>query len=217
MCDFSGKLMAWLDGELPAEDAAGVERHLQVCSQCRGQVEGYREAAGAFDGYCDAFYAGVAATRSRGKLSRWGLAVAGAAALAAAVAALFLLAPRTRVLPARAPAPVGSGAIVSGPAPPAQVARAVAVPIKRVSRIERGKGAEQIRHAAAPRQAQNGNGFPTEPAVEIAIPADAIFPPGAVPEGVSFTAEVTIAPDGSAQQIRLRPQLTEFERRSTRP
>jgi hypothetical protein len=53
--------------------------------------------------------------------------------------------------------------------------------------------------------------------VEIAIPADAIFPPGAVPEGFSFAADVTIAPDGSAQQIGLRLQLAEFERRSTRP
>ena len=41
--------------------------------------------------------------------------------------------------------------------------------------------------------------------------------PGAVPEGVGFTADVMIAPDGSAQQVRLHPQLTEFERRPTRP
>jgi hypothetical protein len=29
--------------------------------------------------------------------------------------------------------------------------------------------------------------------------------------------DVTIAPDGSAQQVRLRPQLTGFEGRATRP
>ena len=216
MCDFSGKLMAWLDSELPAGDAADVERHLQLCSQCRSQVDEYRQVTGAFAEYCDAYYEGLTAVRSRRKPLRWGLAVSAAAALAAGVAALFLLAPRARVRlsPTRTPAPVGSAAIVSQPATPAQ---AVAAPIKHVSRIERSKGTEQIGRIAPRPQVQDGNGSPTEPAVEIAIPADAIFPPGAVPEGVSFTADVTIAPDGSAQQIRLRPQLTEFERRSTRP
>src|ERR1700686_917478 len=105
MCDFSRKLMAWLDGELPAGDVADVERHLQICAQCRGQVEAYRQVTSAFDGYCDAYCEAVTATRSRRKVPRWGLTVAGAAA--AAVAALFLLAPRARVQlsPARAPAP----------------------------------------------------------------------------------------------------------------
>src|SRR4029077_13173833 len=112
MCDFSGKLMAWLDGELPAGDAAEVERHLQLCAQCRGQVEAYRQLSGEFEGYCEAYCEAVTATRSRPKVPRWGYTVAGAAA--AAVAALFLLSPRARVqlLPVRAPAPVGSAAIV---------------------------------------------------------------------------------------------------------
>src|ERR1700730_17696332 len=110
MCDFSGKLMAWLDGELPAGEAADVERHLPLCTQCRGEVETFRQLSGAFDGYCDAYCDAVTAMRSRRKVPRWGLTVAGAAA---AVAALFLLAPwaRVQLLPARAPAPVGSAAI----------------------------------------------------------------------------------------------------------
>ena len=216
MCEFSGKWMAWLDGELPAGDAADVERHLQLCSECRSRAAVYRQLSGAFDEYCDAYYEGVTAMRSRRKVPRWAFTVAGAAA---AVAALFLLAPRVRVrlLPARATAPVGSAVVVSQPALPVKAAQAVAAPIKPVSRIERSKETEQIARVAPQPQAQESGGFPAEPAVEIAIPADAIFPPGAVPEGVSFTADVTIAPDGSAQQIRLRPQLTEFERRSTRP
>jgi anti-sigma factor RsiW len=217
MCDFSGKLMAWHDGELSAGDAAEVERHLQICEQCRGQVEAYRQLSGAFDGYCDAYCEAVTATRSRRKLSRRGLTVAGAAA--AVVAALFLLAPRARLqlLPARVPAPETMAALPTQPTPPAQTAQTATTPIKPVSRIERSEGRKQIGGVAPQPQDQDSNGLPAEPAVEIAIPADAIFPPGAVPEGVSFTADVTIAPDGSAQQIRLRPQLTEFERRSTRP
>jgi hypothetical protein len=219
MCDFSGKLMAWLDQELPAADAADVTRHLQLCPQCRGRVEAYRQLSSTFDGYCDAYCDGVMATRPRRKLPNWVLTISGAAALAAAMAALFLLAPRARVQQssARAPAPVGSAAIVSQPAPPVQASQAAAAPIKTVPRLKRTKGVEQIRHAASRPQGQETHWLPAEPAVEIAIPADAIFPPGAVPEGVSFSADVTIAPDGSAQQIRLRPQLTEFERRSTPP
>ena len=37
MCDFSGKLVAWLDRELPAEEAADVERHLEACTECRSR------------------------------------------------------------------------------------------------------------------------------------------------------------------------------------
>jgi hypothetical protein len=43
-----------------------------------------------------------------------------------------------------------------------------------------------------------------ETAVQIAIPADAMFPPGAVPNGMNWNAELIIAPDGSVKQVRLR-------------
>jgi hypothetical protein len=58
---------------------------------------------------------------------------------------------------------------------------------------------------------------PPEPAVEIAIPGDAMFPPGAVPEGMNFIADVTLAPDGSTERLRLRPRLAGFERRQSQP
>jgi hypothetical protein len=32
-----------------------------------------------------------------------------------------------------------------------------------------------------------------------------MFPPGAVPEGINFIAELSIGPDGSAERVRLRP------------
>jgi hypothetical protein len=41
-------------------------------------------------------------------------------------------------------------------------------------------------------------------AIEIAIPAEAMFPPGAMPNGINFIADVRIAPDGSVKQVRLR-------------
>ena len=53
--------------------------------------------------------------------------------------------------------------------------------------------------------------------IQIAIPADEMFPPGAVPEGIHFVADLTIAPDGSAERLQLRPRLAGFERRTTQP
>jgi hypothetical protein len=44
-----------------------------------------------------------------------------------------------------------------------------------------------------------------EPAIQIAIPADAMFPPGAVPEGMTYIANLSLAADGSVQGFRLRP------------
>jgi len=58
--------------------------------------------------------------------------------------------------------------------------------------------------AARTVQKQAAKWQPTESAVQIAIPADAMFAPGAVPKGMNFIAELSIAPDGSVKQVRLR-------------
>jgi hypothetical protein len=47
-------------------------------------------------------------------------------------------------------------------------------------------------------------GQPMDAAIQIAIPAEAMFPPGAMPAGVNFIADLRIAADGSVQQVRLR-------------
>ena len=53
MCEFSGKLIAWLDRELPAEEASEVERHVNACSECRSEVDAYKRVKSEFDAYCD--------------------------------------------------------------------------------------------------------------------------------------------------------------------
>ena len=95
MCDFSGKLIAWLDRELPAEEAADVERHLEDCSECRASVDAYKKVSGEFDAYCDA----AMASSARRGAPRW--APVAVAAGAAALVALFLVMPRTRTQNAR--------------------------------------------------------------------------------------------------------------------
>jgi anti-sigma factor RsiW len=211
MCEFSGRLIAWLDRELPAEDAADVERHLQSCAECRSSVEAYRHVTTAFDQYCDAYCEAAMASIAGGKrrhrvLRSWEAAALAAAAIAALL--LFVARAHVQLSPVGAPAPlVGTSAAL----------HSNLAPDGRQGEQPMNSSAEQTGRASASAQSYDASGVPAEPAVEIAIPADAILPPGAVPEGVSFAADVTIAPDGSAQQIRLRPQLTEYERRSSQP
>ena len=37
MCDFPGRLVAWLDDEMPEGEAAEVQRHVQSCVECRSR------------------------------------------------------------------------------------------------------------------------------------------------------------------------------------
>ena len=46
MCEFSGKLIAWMDRELPESEAADVERHLGACAECRERLAAYKQVSG---------------------------------------------------------------------------------------------------------------------------------------------------------------------------
>jgi Putative zinc-finger len=195
MCEFSGRLIAWFDRELPAGEAADVERHVRVCAECRSQLGAYERVSAALEAYCDA----AMASKLRRRPPRWRLEVSGAAA----VAGVLLLA----LLHARLQSPR-----IPPPAAPAsqllflETERPPAVPAKSALRIEKVPRQQLV--SAAPREdamRQKVTWLSAEPAIQIAIPAEAMFPPGAVPEGVSFTADLTIAADGSAQRLRLGP------------
>ena len=47
--------------------------------------------------------------------------------------------------------------------------------------------------------------MPAEPTIQLLIPADALFPPGALPEGVGFVADFRLASDGSPGGLISRP------------
>ena len=182
MCDLQGKLIAWLDRELPSEEAVGVERHLEECKECRKSLAAYRELSATFDVYCDA----VVAARTHRRIPRWVPVLV--SAIAAAVV-LFLAFPRTRIEPPPALIPAITAASV--PVPAAQVP--VPGPRKTIHR----------RHPP-PARDQAAKWQPTETSVQIAIPAEAMFPPGAMPSGLNFVAELSIAPDGSVREVRFR-------------
>jgi anti-sigma factor RsiW len=210
MCDFSGKLIAWLDHELPEDEAADVERHLGDCSECRSHVDTYRRVSGEFEGYCDE----TITSNVRRRAPRW-VPVVSAAGAVAALVALFLILPRTPVEP-----PAFHPPQVAVAASLAVIAKASPAPVSPILRVHRRQAATpvQIENAiAVPAQSQNVYILPDEPMIQIAIPADEMFPPGAVPEGMHFAADLTISADGSVERLRLRPRLAGFERRTTQP
>lgn len=182
MCDSQTKLIAWLDGELSAEAAAGVERHIEGCRECRSRLAAYEQASETFDVYCDAV---VAKTRRRSLV--W---VPALASTVAAAVVIFLAFPRTHIEPPPVLTPAITAASAAVPAPP----EVQPAPRKAI----------HSRHTVAPAPIRVAKWQPTETTVQIAIPAEAMFPPGAMPKGLNFIAELSIAPDGSVKQVRLR-------------
>ena len=210
MCDFSGRLIAWLDHELSEGESSEIERHVEACSECRGEVDAYKRASSEFDAYCDE----ALAARARCGLPRWAPVVSAAGAVAALMA-LFLALPRTRVeSPAFHPPQV---AVAASPAVVTKALPAGITPIQRVYRRQAVAPVKIQNDDATFAQNQNSYTLPDEPVIQIAIPADEMFPPGAVPEGMHFVADLTIAADGSAERLRLRPRLAGFERSTTQP
>jgi hypothetical protein len=220
-------LLAWIDGELTADDAPKLERHLPTCDECRSRAEEYRRVSRSFEEYCDIYGKTVAVSKPQREFARWLPGISAAMAITAVVILLVLFSPRVRVpqLPMRAPMPAHNTPVNSLAVQTAQIAtkpaqsEATRLPIARRPRhrLRPLSRESQAALSAAQTQPRQVNALLRAPAVEIAIPADDLFPPGAVPPGVVFTADVTIVPESSAQQISLRPQLARFERRLTQP
>jgi anti-sigma factor RsiW len=182
MCNFSGKLIAWMDGELVDNEAVNVERHVRDCSECRSRVEAYEDVSRLLVTYCDAAAAGA---KPRRKLLYWAPVLSGAVA---AAVLLFMF----------RPAPVKQMPVVArvADAAPARVLETLPKAV-RVQRVH-------PRHEIAPVKNSRVDWTFDEPAIQISIPAEAMFPPGAVPEGITFVADVSMASDGSVQGLRIQ-------------
>jgi len=182
MCEFSSKLIAWLDNELPDAEAAAMDHHVSGCGECRKQADAFRGVSRAF-----AVYARAVPPRAARTPRRWLLVPA---AIAAAVFAVVLF------LPGRHPniqldLQQRTEAVAKTPARVPQQAIAMAA-------VHRPRVRRRIQKPGAAWQ-------PAEPTIQIVIPADALFPPGTFPEGVGFVADLRLAADGSAGGLALRP------------
>jgi hypothetical protein len=201
MCDHSGRLMAWLDRELGNDEMVELERHIGACSECRSRLDSYKQSSATFDAYCDAV---VSAKTHRRRVPRWVpvLTTAPAAAITVTLALVLL---RARVEPPALPPPVQVQVQAN---PSAMVLENAPAPTPAP-----GKTMHRPRVTTPGTPPQTANWQHTERAIQISIPAESMFPPGAVPQGVDFIADLSIAADGSAEQIRLRPRLMEVQRR----
>jgi Putative zinc-finger len=215
MCDFSGNWVAWLDGELPPEEAEPARAHLENCSECRSRVDAYRQVTAEFESFCDETMASGAHVQAH----QWTALISAAGAIAA-VAALLVLMPRMRL---RHPTVAPQKEAISAPNA-VSVTEPLLLPALRTPRVEkphlrRATGAQVlVRNSSEPlTQGKSAYAPPYEPVIEISIPAEEMFPPGAVPAGMGFSAYVAIGPDGSADRLRLQPRLAGFERRTSIP
>jgi hypothetical protein len=181
MCDFSGRLIAWMDRELPENEAADVERHVRDCSECRGCVYAYEQVSRTFVAYCDA----AVEKKTRRTLKRWVPLLASAAA---AAVLLLVLQPTT----------------VKSISVRPRVADTTPAVVVETEIVLRAAKKVHRRRVIAPMKTPNTNWASAEPAIQIAIPVEAMFPPGAVPEGITFIADLSMAADGSVQGLRLQ-------------
>jgi anti-sigma factor RsiW len=189
MCDFSGRLIAWMDGELAENEAAEVERHVQACSECRECLSACEDASRGFAAY----YAATARVeKAPAKTRRVPLWVPAAAAIAA-IAAMLVLVFMSRATK-QAPV-VQQVATVPAPAAATKIAEPTSPPVQQVAK----------RHVVVHKKQRATDFAFAGPAIQIAIPAEAMFPPGALPEGVTYIANLSLAPDGTVQGIQLQP------------
>lgn len=171
MCEYSGKLIAWLDHELPDQEATNVEWHVGQCAECRAAVAAYREVSDAFLVCCQS----ALAAPPRRNRRKWAWSGVAATAAAAILTAILLVQPRAEKLSVHAP-PLPHAPAIAFERP------AFERPVRPIVRARSLPSPAQI-----PVRSQ---WIAVEPTVEVTLPADALFPPGAVPEGFSFIADV---------------------------
>jgi anti-sigma factor RsiW len=193
-----------MDGELAKSEAAEVEQHVRACPACGKCVSACEEICREFAAY----YAAFTQTRPvalRQKVSSW----VPIAASVAAVAAMLMIAFMTRSAKqvptiqqaAAIPSTVETSPIPKTTAPASQpAAQDHYPPYRQQKAIRVGQP-----HRTTKLDSTKAEWAIIEPAIEIAIPAEAMFPPGAVPEGVTYIANVSLGPDGLVRGLRLQP------------
>ena len=123
MCEYSKRLVAWMDGELAESEAAEVEQHVRACPACRQCVSACEEICREFAAYYAAFTQTRPVAR-RQKVSGWVPIAASIVAVAAMLAIAFVprLAKQVPTIQQAAaiPSTVATSAIAETPAPASQ-------------------------------------------------------------------------------------------------
>ena len=203
MCEYSKRLIAWMDGELAESEAAEVEQHVRACPACGKCVSACEEICREFAAYYAAFTQTRPVAR-RQKVSGW----VPIAASVAAVAAMLMIAFMTRS--AKQVPTIQQKAAISSTVETSPIAHAVLASPSAAEDHYRPYRQQKAIRVGQPRrttklESRKAEWAMIEPAIQIAIPAEAMFPPGAVPEGVTYIANVSLGPDGLVQGIRLQP------------
>jgi hypothetical protein len=229
MCKFSKKLVAWMDGEVGPAEAAALERHFSSCAECRNSVAQYREASEAFASYRDAAVATVFAHRETHRPQRGIWTTVGCAA---AIALLLVAVSRHRlkVLPREAGIVVSSSPSAARETPgtdpktvaeartrPSQVSATSHSVATRTPKRQHARAADHRRRDTDENASESVKemSMPAEPSIEVVVPADGMFPPGAMPQGMSYEANVMVR--AGSEPSGVGAQLTGFERRRTQP
>ena len=192
MCNYSGQLIAWMDDELTAHESAAVDRHLLSCGECQSRVKAYENISHLLTAYTHAASTEAPPRRTQ---PHWLPALA-AAALVATVLFIIHNASNKQT-------PVAVRTVAVTPLPAVETAR-VRSPVEiRGSRIK-ATTSQKPRHAHSGTADDGSAATFADSSIQITIPADAMFPPGAIPEGVTFVANVSMASDGYVQNLRLQ-------------
>lgn len=186
MCEFETRLIAWIDGELDRSASRKMELHVERCGACSAKAASYREVSCAFAAY---FELPVVPPRSSRPLAA---ALAGLVAAAAAAIILWVLRPLPATLAPSQPK------LAASPPAAALLKQPPIVAPPSVTRTRRHSSTNSVARAKL-------QPVDPQPTIEIAIPADAMFPPGAFPTGFAFAADLSIRGDGSPEALRVRP------------
>lgn len=206
MCEHSGKLVAWMDGEISAAEASEIARHVAECAECRSCVAELRNVSGKFGEYCDAVLQACARREANWRMP-------GILAAAAAIILTLVVTHGRRPVVQPVLAPSETALVVSNAQPDRSAVESPSGGEKRDVQSRRKRRARATAAVPARAETQSGRSASDEPALRIAIPAEAIFAPGALPDGMIFVADLSIGADGRVEQLRLVPQPVPFERR----
>ena len=203
MCEYSKRLIAWMDGELAKSEAAEVEQHVRACPACGKCVSACEEICREFAAY----YAAFTQTRpvaQRQRVSSWVPTAASVAVVAAMLMIAFITRSAKQVPTIQQAAAIPSTVETSPIADAVPASPPAAENHYPLYRQQKPIRVGQARRTTKPESAK-AQWAMIEPAIQIAIPAEAMFPPGAVPEGVTYIANVSLGPYGLVQGIRLQP------------